>query len=148
MQRISIKTVLILFCLSFLFPAQSEEPSKVSKQPTVEKSEKKASTKDNKAAQTEKQAKQEDKRKIAGMAHKCSEYWTDEFSFGYVTVGATCPPEENLCFAFFHVERNYCEGNTLIRHYCDPKQPSLISTEKIICKKSCEFSDLSGVCVK
>ena len=88
------------------------------------------------------------KRKVAGMAYQCSEIWTDEFSFGYIQVGSKCDSDENLCLAHFYIARNYCEEGSLVRHYCDPKQPSLYSTEKIPCEKSCEFSGLSGLCIK
>ena len=95
-----------------------------------------------------KDSESKDKRQIAGTAYNCSEFWTNEFSAGYIQVGAKCASEDSLCLAFFHVARNYCEESHLIRYYCDPKQPSLFSTEKIKCEKSCEFSGLSGVCVK
>ena len=102
------------------------------------------------SAPVDKQAdKKTGKRKVAGeQAYNCSEFWTDEFSYGYVQVGSKCSSDSSFCFAFFHIHRNYCEGDNLIRHYCDPKQPSLVSTETIKCKKSCEFSGLSGTCVK
>ena len=128
---------------SLVFQTTAEEGS--------QKAEKSAdSTKDvekNKKTVNKKSA-QKDKRQIAGTAYNCSEFWTDEFSIGYVQVGTKCSSEDSLCLAFFHIARNYCEEGNLIRYYCDPKQPSLFSTEKIKCEKSCEFSGLSGSCVK
>ncbi|MDE0092519.1 MAG: hypothetical protein OXN83_04450 [Oligoflexia bacterium] len=138
MQRGSIKIILIVFCASFLFQSQQGLSEDSVKKPAVKETEKKK----------DEDSKQTDARKVASVPYSCSEVWTDEFSFGYVKVGATCSSEDSLCFAFFHIARNYCEGDILIRHYCDPKQPSLVATEKIECKKSCEFSGLSGVCVK
>ena len=94
-------------------------------------------------------ANQEDKRQVASEpAYSCTEYWTDEFSNGYIQLGIKCSAEDSLCVAFFHIARNHCEKGNLIRYYCDPKQPSLFSTEKIKCEKSCESSGLSDVCVK
>ena len=64
-----------------------------------------------------------EERKVAGeeQAYECSEFWTDEFSYGYIQVGLKCSSESSFCFAFFQIHRNYCEGNNLIRHYCDPQ---------------------------
>ena len=162
------KYLLILFLLGVPFQVSFAESKKRSAEPhqramavknlTVENSQK-AKTDSANSLNSKKKAKGEEesvdnkninkqgKRQIAGTAYNCSEVWTDEFSFGYIKVGTKCSTEENLCLAFFHVARNYCEGDSLVRYYCDPKQPSLFSTEKISCKNSCEFSGLSGVCV-
>ena len=109
---------------------------------------KKAEMAGDSKAKNLKNKKSRQKRQVAGMAYNCSEFWTDEFSVGYVQVGSRCSSDDGLCVAFFHVARNYCEEDHLVRYYCDPKQPSLFSTEKIKCKKSCEFSGLSGACIK
>ena len=105
--------------------------------------------KENKKMVTDKIVNQDNQRQVASeTAYSCTEFWTDEFSAGYIQLGSNCSPDENLCLAFFHIERNYCEGDHLIRYYCDPKQPALFSTEKIKCKKSCGFSGLSDTCLK
>ena len=95
-------------------------------------------------------SKSKNKRQVAGgsMAYNCSQVWTNEFSSGYVQVGSKCNSDTDFCLAFFHIERNYCEGDKLIRFYCDPKQLALYSKETIKCAKGCEFAELSGACIK
>ena len=114
------------------------------------KTSKNSDSKENKKTDDKKKPKETEKRKVAGEepAYKCSEFWTDEFSYGYVQLGVKCSTKSSFCISFLHIERNYCEGDDLIRYYCDPNQPALFSTEIIKCKKSCEFSGLSGTCVK
>ena len=164
----SVQSILLLFFIGALFQAvalQSEETSsssikseKLKENPkNVEKSiefeakeNKSAQIKDKKKSRSVfgKKTDRKNKRKVAGMAYQCSETWTDEFSFGYIQVGSKCDSNESLCLAHFYIARNYCEEGALIRYYCDPKQPSLFSTEKIKCEKSCEFSGLSGACIR
>lgn len=107
-------------------------------------------SKPKKEIQKKPDSKTKKKRAVAGeaMAYTCSEVGSDEFSFGYVQVGSKCAPDANFCLAFSHVERNYCEGDKLIRFYCDPKQFALYSKEKIKCEKGCEFKSMSGSCIK
>ncbi|MCZ0932673.1 MAG: hypothetical protein OXJ52_05950 [Oligoflexia bacterium] len=165
-----IKSIFFIGVLFYTVALESEETvdnsstesliSQVFTEKSSQKVKKTADSKneDKKPAKTEdvkedkktanKDSAQKGKRQVAGTAYSCSELWTDEFSAGYVQVGAKCSPGDSLCLAFFHIARNYCEEDHLIRYYCDPKQPSLFSTEKIKCEKSCEFSGLSGVCIK
>lgn len=127
--------------------AETESESKTAEKKETAKSVKAGGEKDKKQDRVKKSA-QKEKRQVAGSSYQCDEVWTDEFSFGYVQVGSQCNSDEDLCLAFFHVSRNFCKGSYLIRHYCDPKQASLYSTEQIKCENSCKFSGLSGVCVK
>ena len=89
------------------------------------------------------------KRKpAASTAYSCSESYQDEYTPGYVQVGYGCEKGANLCLAVYRIERNRCEGDHLLRFYCDPQQERLFSFEKIECKKSCSFQGLSSACVK
>ena len=169
-----IKTILTLFFIGFLFqlgflsteiesqqsinskklsqPDNSKDKDnkmEKSKSSEVKKEGDKLAENKNKKAVANKTANKKKKRQVASkIAYSCTEFGTDKFSPGYIQLGAKCSSDDNLCLSFFHVERNYCEGDYLIRYYCAPNQPSLFSTEKIKCKKSCEFSGLSGVCIK
>ena len=129
--------------------AKEPESAKLKNEKEEEAIAKNKNHKENKKMVTDKIVNQDNQRQVASeTAYSCTEFWTDEFSAGYIQLGSNCSPDENLCLAFFHIERNYCEGDYLIRYYCDPKQPALFSTEKIKCKKSCGFSGLSDTCLK
>ena len=78
----------------------------------------------------------------------CSEVWTDKFSLGYVELGTKCNPGEEFCIAFFHIERNYCDGDELVRFYCDLTKPLMYSEEKILCEKGCGLIDYYSACIK
>ena len=96
------------------------------------------------------QLEKENKKPVSGESatYDCSEVWTDKFSPGYIQLGSKCNPKQDVCIAFFHVERNYCEGDKLIRLYCDPTKPSMYSEEKIICEKGCGLIDYYSACIK
>ncbi len=88
------------------------------------------------------------KRKLASTAYSCSESYQDEYTPGYVQVGYGCEKGANLCLAVYRIERNRCEGDHLLRFFCDPQQERLFSFEKIKCKRGCSFQGLSSACIK
>lgn len=81
-------------------------------------------------------------------AYSCTEHFQDKYSAGYIQIGYGCDPLEELCIAYFHIQRNRCDAEYLIRYFCDPQKESLFSSKRIKCDKTCEFKGLSGVCVK
>ncbi|MCY4321485.1 MAG: hypothetical protein OXC37_03650 [Bdellovibrionaceae bacterium] len=96
-------------------------------------------------------SQQDNERKVSSsesVSYSCTEVWTDKFSFGYVQVGSTCDPDKTVCIAFFQIERNYCEGDKLVRFYCDPKSRDMYAEEKITCEKGCGTIDYSSACIK
>ena len=123
------------------------EVKKSNKKITANAKQKGISKEVGKSAGLQKTKRKASKRKVAN-AYNCSEYWSDEYTFGYIQVGVGCSSKDNLCIAFYHIERNQCENGDLIRYYCDPRVESLYSTKKIKCDKGCQFAGLSATCIK
>lgn len=141
--------VIFCFCLLSFFPvkslfAESTEIKKSSSTPISWLFAKATSKKKLKTSATSKK-----KRQLANTpAYSCSETFKDKYSTGYIQVGYNCDTTEDFCIAFFHIERNRCKGDDLIRYYCDPEKESLFSSKSIPCSKGCEFIGLSGTCKK
>ena len=90
-----------------------------------------------------------EKRKLANQkTYSCLDTFTDKHSTGYIQLGYGCDSNKDLCIALYHIERNRCEGDSLIRYYCDPKKESLFSVKKIKCSQGCHFQGLSGSCIQ
>lgn len=81
------------------------------------------------------------KRGLANTPSSCSDNFTDEYTLGSVSLGykvcKSISDDKDLCTGAFHVEPNVCEGDTLIRFYCDKKLESLVTFEEIKCSKGC-----------
>ena len=160
LKSISLKQMIVFFSILLLFNAFSEKsifaedkqklipPSKNTKK-TDKIKVKRQNTKKLRKMTTLSTASAGLERQPANeTTYSCSETFQNKYSTGYIQIGYGCHAEENLCIAFYHIERNRCEGDHLIRYYCEPKRERLFSFKKIKCPKGCHFSGLSGACKK